>query len=109
MSQILDRKYELSLDVIPNKKQENSTMIYGIIGSIIGLIGGIIGTYFSFKRTKNEQERNQLLKFSILLWGIIILCLGIFLLIPHPYKPISFLPCWILLPFIIKKMNKKHN
>ena len=82
-------------------------MVYGIAGSIIGLIGGMIGTYFSFKRAKTKQEKQILIKFSIILWTGILLCLGIFLIIPHPYKPISFVPFWIALPLLIKSMNKK--
>jgi glucose-6-phosphate-specific signal transduction histidine kinase len=84
-------------------------LIGGLIGGIIGVIGGVIGTYFSIKNTKNSKERAVAIKFSVIIWIVMIVLTGVSLLLPNQYKMFAFFPFWLALPFVIIAWNKKQQ
>jgi hypothetical protein len=83
-------------------------MIPAIIGSCIGVLGGVIGTFYSIKRAKNQIQKKQTIILALILWLIIFICIGLFFIIPNPFKVTSFIPCWISLPFLIKWARKNN-
>jgi hypothetical protein len=49
----------------------------GVGGSIIGIAGGAIGTYLSIRRMPNDRSRRLMRRCSFILWGAIVLLIGL--------------------------------
>ncbi len=83
--------------------------IGGIAGSVLGLAGGVIGTYFSIRNTNGPLERAFMIKSAAVCWIAILIFLGLFLGVPHPYRFLLWIPYSILFPLGIIYGNRRQQ
>ncbi|EDM25964.1 hypothetical protein LNTAR_21640 [Lentisphaera araneosa HTCC2155] len=81
--------------------------IGAIAGAIIGLLGSFIGVYCSISQSKSEDERQYVIKSSVVFTFGVLAFLGLLFYLPKPYNHLIWIPYSILLPISIKKMNKR--
>ena len=81
-------------------------MIGAIIGSIIGIIGGVVGTYFFIKKAQGAREKAYAIRFTIIVFLIVIGYLVCQKLIPGWYDLLLVVPYVVILILLTRKWNQ---
>jgi uncharacterized membrane protein YfcA len=86
----------------------NVGLVGAIAGSAVGIVGGLIGTYFSYRRAKNVNERRFVIFGSTGIFVYVGSFLAVLFILPQTH-PTIFIPYAIILVVGITYLNRRLN
>jgi drug/metabolite transporter (DMT)-like permease len=84
-------------------------MVGGILGCVLGFAGGLFGTCCCIRNTQGPRERKFMIQASVAVWVAVMLFVTLLMVLPSPYRFLTWVPYGILLLLGIRYINKRQK